>query len=191
MAILLRRILLLSWLLLPSLQAHSITAVVPATRTRRSLWRTPPKQHNSAQLVSTLDPSTTDKNSDPQSSQPPNVSYDDLTLFGKIVAGTVETAVSTALEYLSGWASGYCLGALTDLPRLVGTPVPEVRSQVAARFARLHSKSSRWAGEWAGISAVFGFFRVASKNIRGGNEDQWTSLLSSMAAGAYFRRKGT
>jgi len=43
---------------------------------------------------------------------------------------------------------------------------------------------------WAGISATLGGMRVACKVVRGGVEDEWNTVFSSMAAGAFFRRAG-
>jgi hypothetical protein len=106
----------------------------------------------------------------------PIVTYKDLTPLGRAVAGTVEVVVTTLSEYLTGFVGGYVLGTATDIPRLL--------------FLRMHTKSFRWARNWGGVSAAFGCFRVAAKVARGGKEDEWTTILSSMAAGAYFARLG-
>ena len=42
---------------------------------------------------------------------------------------------------------------------------------------------------WGELSAVFGGCRVAVKVLRNGQEDDWSSVLSSMAAGAFLARK--
>jgi hypothetical protein len=125
---------------------------------------------------------------------PPQVSYSDLSPFGRVVAGTVEICFSTLLEYFSGFMGGYFLGTLTGIPRLVATPIqPEIQQtffrELSARTVRMHGKSFGWAKQWGGISAAFGGFRVATKVIRGGVEDEWNTIMSSMAAGAYFARK--
>lgn len=129
---------------------------------------------------------------------PPTVTYADLSPIGKIVAGTVEIALSTVLEYISGFMGGYCLGTLFDVPRLLTKPIeppPNMErlpflQQAAGRASRMHGKSMKWATQWAGISAAFGGFRVTAKVVRGGVEDEWNTIFSSMAAGAYFARKG-
>jgi len=126
--------------------------------------------------------------------QPPTVSYADLSPLGRAVAGTVEIAVSTLTEYVTGFAGGYFLGTVTDVPRLLFRRVePEARQalmqEASGRMMRMHAKSFRWARNWGGISAAFGCFRVATKVVRGGKEDEWTTILSSMAAGAFFARQ--
>jgi hypothetical protein len=123
------------------------------------------------------------------------VSYADLTLFGKAIAGTVEIAFTVVFEYLMGAMGGYVLGSVTEIPRFLFTPAASDTSlplwrEVSQRWARSHAKSFRWATSWGSISAAFGGFRVAAKVVRDGREDEWTTVLSSMAAGAYFARKG-
>jgi hypothetical protein len=118
-----------------------------------------------------------------------------LTPLGRVVAGTVEIACTVLLEYVSGFAGGYFLGTLTDIPRLMFRPVdPAVRlalwKDFAGRTARMHAKSLRWARQWGGISAAFGGFTVAAREIRGGVTDEWTSIFGSMASGAWFARAG-
>jgi hypothetical protein len=49
----------------------------------------------------------------------------------------------------------------------------------------------RLSVSWAEISATCGGMHVACRVLRGGVEDEWNTLLGSMAAGAFFRRKGT
>jgi hypothetical protein len=132
----------------------------------------------------------------PSTLEPAEATYADLGTFGKIVAGTVEVAVTTLTEYMTGFAGGYALGTLTDVPRLLFRRVePDARQalmkEVSGRCVRMHQKSFGWAKNWAGISAAFGCFRVVAKVSRGGKEDEWTTILSSMAAGAYFARNGT
>jgi hypothetical protein len=122
--------------------------------------------------------------------------YGDLSPFGRFVAGTVEIAVTTLTEYMTGFAGGYALGTITDIPRLLFRRVePDARQallkEMSGRTLRMHTKSFGWARNWAGISAAFGCFRVVAKVSRGGKEDEWTTILSSMAAGAYFARNGT
>jgi hypothetical protein len=127
---------------------------------------------------------------------PEVTTYGDLGPFGRLVAGTVEIAITTLTEYMTGFAGGYALGTVTDIPRLLFRRVePDARQalfkEVSGRTMRMHQKSFGWARNWAGISAAFGCFRVVAKVSRGGKEDEWTTILSSMAAGAYFARNGT
>jgi hypothetical protein len=42
---------------------------------------------------------------------------------------------------------------------------------------------------WGGMSATFAAARVGTKLLRGGREDEWNNVFSSMAAGAWFARK--
>jgi len=126
---------------------------------------------------------------------PPTLTYDDLTPLGKLVAGTVEVTLATLLEFASGFFGGYLIGTVTDIPFLLFRPVEqEARraffQEVSGRAARMHAKSFRWAKSFGGISAAFGGFRVATKVIRGGVEDEWNTIVSSMAAGAFFARNG-
>ena len=126
---------------------------------------------------------------------PPALTYDDLTPLGKMVAGTVEVTIATLLEYVSGFFGGYFIGTVTDVPRLLFRPVEQDAQraffqEVSGRAARMHAKSLRWAKTFGGISAAFGGFRVATKVIRGGVEDEWNTIVSSMAAGAFFARNG-
>ena len=126
--------------------------------------------------------------------QQPVVTYADLGLLGKIVAGTVEITMTTLFEYATGFLGGYLLGTVTDVPRLLFRPLdppkPSTFREFSGRFHRMHGKSFRWATSWGGISAAFGGFRVLAKVVRGGKEDEWSNILSSMAAGAYFSRAG-
>ena len=124
-------------------------------------------------------------------------SFAQLGPLGKIVAGTVEIILATAMEYISGYVGGYALGTVTGLPAFLTKPVQGTPSQqqhfwnqVQQRAGRMHHKSAKWAGSWAGISAAFGGFRVTTKVLRGGKEDEWSTIFSSMAAGAWFARKG-
>ena len=127
----------------------------------------------------------------------PEASYAQLGPIGKVIAGTLEIVVSTALEYLSGYVGGYALGTVTGLPAFflkksdsTAAAAAGVWNQLGARATRMHGKSARWAGSWAGISAAFGGFRVTTKVLRGGKEDEWSTVFSSMAAGAWFARNG-
>jgi Tim17/Tim22/Tim23/Pmp24 family len=127
--------------------------------------------------------------------EPPPITYHDLSPVGRAVAGTVEIGFTTVLEYCSGFFGGYVLGSLTDIPRLLTLPVePNVQQaffrELSGRAARMHLKSFEWAMRWGGISAAFGGFRVATKVFRGGVEDEWNTVISSMAAGAFFARAG-
>lgn len=121
------------------------------------------------------------------------VNYAELGPVGRIVAGAVEVAVSTGLEFLSGFMGGYALGTVTEVPRLLfrSTNQPTFLKETSSRFVRLNSKSIRWAKSWGGISAAFGGFNVLIKVVRGGKEDDWNSIISSTAAGVFFARKGT
>lgn len=111
---------------------------------------------------------------------------------GRAVAGIVEIAVSTCLEYVSGFVGGYALGTVTDIPRLLFRPMKQqtLVQETSSRFVRLHGKSLQWAKQWGGISAAFGGFNVLIKVVRAGKEDDWNSIISSTAAGVFFARKG-
>jgi hypothetical protein len=152
--------------------------------------RSPPKSKRKNLSATALSASALEQQS------PELTTYGDLGPFGRLVAGTVEIAVTTLTEYMTGFAGGYALGTVTDIPKLLFRRVePDARQalfkEISGRTARMHTKSFGWAKNWAGISAAFGCFRVVAKVSRGGKEDEWTTILSSMAAGAYFARNGT
>jgi len=124
--------------------------------------------------------------------------YDDLTWLGKFIAGTVEIGFTVLMEYASGFVGGYVLGGLTDIPRFVrqSTGVAQQQQQFwfwrefAGRAARTNAKAARWGRSWGGISAAFGGFDVAVRILRNGKKDEWNTVFSSVAAGAWFARKG-
>jgi hypothetical protein len=123
-------------------------------------------------------------------------SYEELTWLGKIVAGVTEVAVTVIIEYATGFVGGYFLGSLIGVPAFFmnaldnpqNVPKNSFLNELGGRSMRLHRKSMGWATNLGGISAAFGGFRVAVRVCRNGKEDEWTTILSSMAAGAYFAR---
>lgn len=124
-------------------------------------------------------------------------SYADLSPLSKLATGTVETAVTTVLDYVTGFGTGYVLGSLTDVPRFLfsmATPKDNLMDftmwgEAQARVVRMHSRSMRWAVNWASISAVYGGLGVIIKVARNGKVDEWNTIVSSAAAGAFFGRK--
>lgn len=123
-------------------------------------------------------------------------SYELLTWLGKVVAGVTEVAVTVIIEYATGFMGGYFLGSLIGVPTFFMSSLEKpsnvqkytLWNEFTGRSLRLHRKSMSWATNLGGISAAFGGFRVAARVCRNGKEDEWTSILSSMAAGAYFAR---
>ena len=123
--------------------------------------------------------------------------FRDLGPIGKTVAGVTEVVFVTAIEYIQGFMTGYIFGTLFGLPGFVTKPTnpslplrqtpfwPEFKK----RFGRMSTRSTKWAKDWAKISAVFSGFSVLTKVVRNGQEDVWNEILSSAAAGAYFARK--
>ena len=128
---------------------------------------------------------------------PPAINFDDLGPIGKFVAGTTQIVTSTVMEYISGFFMGLILGTVVGVPGFLFRPiepgVPKVfMREVSGRFVRMNTRTLGWAKNWGGISAAFGGFKVAVKVIRNGEEeDEWNTILSSAAAGAFFARKGT
>jgi hypothetical protein len=125
----------------------------------------------------------------------PVVTFDDLSPIGKVVAGATQIAVTTVLEYASGFFSGLFLGSAVGLPGLLFRPiepgVPQMfMTEMKGRLVRMNSRSLTWAKGWGGISAAFGGFKIAVRVIRNGKEDEWNQILSSAAAGAFFARGG-
>lgn len=129
---------------------------------------------------------------------PPNVpvvTFDDLGPTGKVIARATQIAVTTLMEYASGFFTGIFLGTAIGLPGLVFRPLePGVPKffmvEMRGRLGRMNSRSLTWAKGWGGISAAFGGFKVAVKVVRNGKEDDWNQILSSAAAGAFFARGG-
>jgi len=83
------------------------------------------------------------------------LTYADLTPIGRLAAGTVEVAIVTCFEYMSGLFGGYFIGCVTDIPRLLFRSTIDSASQqpmvpppfwkeAAGRFARMHQKSASW-----------------------------------------------
>jgi hypothetical protein len=127
--------------------------------------------------------------------QAPEVSFDDLGPFGKVVAGVTQVLVTTVMEYCSGFFGGLFLGSVVGAPGLLFRPmepgVPQMfLMEARGRFGRMNTRSLGWAKSWGGISAAFGGFKVAIKVLRNGQEDEWNQILSSAAAGAFFARTG-
>jgi hypothetical protein len=132
----------------------------------------------------------------PAPAAPPVVNFDDLGPIGKTVAGATQIVTSTALEYISGFFMGLIIGTVVGVPGFLFRPiepgVPKIfMREAAGRWARMNTRTIGWAKNWGGISAAFGGFKVAVKVIRTGEEDEWNTILSSAAAGAFFARKGT
>ena len=101
--------------------------------------------------------------------------YAGLGPVGKAVAGTVEIAVSTIMEYFTGFIGGFVIGSVAGFPGFVFRSMDTEQTlplmqEITQRFQRMNSRSVRWAKSWGGISAAFGGFRVATRVVRGGKE---------------------
>ena len=76
------------------------------------------------------------------------------------------TGIVSLLEYMSGLFSGYMLGSLTDLPRLMFRPVEQLGAnqgwkQASGRLLRMHQKSLKWGTRYVGcllVRVVVGWF---------------------------------
>jgi hypothetical protein len=200
-----RRLLTILWLgfVRQGLAGHPLAvASVPFYCHRRTSRRQSftsshrPSRHSVRLASSTKRQRGNPKSSEPSYDDAPPLSYSDLGPVGRVVAGTVEVTVSTVMEYATGFFGGYFLGSVTDVPRLLFRNIDPERQrsfmqETSGRFSRMHGKSFRWAKSWGAISAAFGGFGVLVKVVRNGKEDEWNSILSSMAAGAFFSRAGT
>lgn len=102
-------------------------------------------------------------------------------LGGFIIGGT------TVMEYVSGFIGGFCLGTICGVPGMVYS---KEGLKMGQRFSNMNARSMRWAKTWAPISAVFGGCDAATRIIRNNKKDQWNTIISSAAAGAYFSRAG-
>ena len=126
---------------------------------------------------------------------PPTVAFDDLGPIGKVVAGVTQIVVSTALEYLGGFFVGVAVGTVVGVPGFLFKPVepgvPKVfLKEVSGRMGRMNARSLSWAKSWGYYSGVFGGSKIVVKVLRGGQDDNWNTILSSAAAGAIFARAG-
>ena len=124
----------------------------------------------------------------------PEYKYNDLGPIGKIIAGGTEIIFATAFEYMSGFLQGLFFGTVVGGPGFLFRPMETgvrqaFKVEMTSRFTRMNTRSMRWAKNFGGISAAFGGLSVAVKVLRNGEEDEWTQILSSAAAGAYFARK--
>lgn len=120
--------------------------------------------------------------------------YADMGPIGLAVAGTIDVAARVAYDYIGTFLLAYVIGTVTDLPRFFFRSMdPEQRfpfmQELSKRCGRMHGKSVRWGKSWGSISAVFGGCGAATRVVRRGKEDQWNSIISSAAAGAFFARK--
>jgi hypothetical protein len=116
---------------------------------------------------------------------PRDYSYDDWTVVGWVIAGSVKIGCSVAMEYVSG----YALSSVTGIPALCRSAFGN--SWQAARLASMTGKSAGWAKSGAVSLAAYCMvdaFRVGVRVGRKGKKDEWTTLLStgSLAAGAFF-----
>ena len=89
------------------------------------------------------------------------LSYNDLGLIGKAVAGCTEIVFATAFEYCTGFLQGLFFGTLVGAPGFVFRPMEKGVRQVfkiemASRFARMNTRSISWAKNFGSISAAFG-----------------------------------
>ena len=141
--------------------------------------------------------SSTDDNSS-GSDVASSYNYDDLTWLGWGIAAAVEIGFTVLIEYATGFIGGYFLGSLADIPRFLRTPSGSTTNQqqrafwneFLSRAGRTNAKAVQWGSSWAGISAAFGGIDVAVRVARHGKRDEWNTILSSVAAGAWFARKG-
>jgi hypothetical protein len=116
---------------------------------------------------------------------------EDLGPVARLIVGSIQIVVTTGVEYVTGFLGGFILGGIVGFPGLF-TPIGpnRVPNEFAQRLARMNSKAVRWGSTWAPISAVYGGCDAAVRVARGNVKDQWNTILSSAAAGAYFSRKG-
>mmetsp|Transcript_21358 Transcript_21358/g.59192 ORF Transcript_21358/g.59192 Transcript_21358/m.59192 type:complete len:365 (-) Transcript_21358:1390-2484(-) len=153
-----------------------------------------------------LEPSTTPSPlQSPQQQQPPLIDkaaaaeYQQLGRAGKLVAGVTELALVVALDYATGFVSGYALGSVVGwVPPLVRQRFPNrfpppttTTTVVAARSSKLaawHRRSVGWGTTLGSLQAVVSGSNVGARLVRGGKDDEYTNLLSSMMLGAYWSR---
>jgi len=138
--------------------------------------------------------SMTEANADQEVDLRPRYTYDDLGPIGKAIAGCTEVIFATAFEYCSGFAQGFCFGSLVGIPGFLFRPMEKnvrqaLQVEMTSRLTRMNTRSMSWAKNFGSISAAFGGLSVAVKVLRNGEDDAWTQIISSAAAGAFFARK--
>jgi len=175
--------------------SHYSTVIEASSRSvsRRRGFQ-PPQGVTAVQLTSAAapSPSTTESVLFPNGDSTdgvPDIGFQDLTFTGKLVAGLTELALVVLFDYTSGFVSGYGLGSVFGLPGLVlGNKKAEMVQTFGQRLATWHGRNARWGSTWASFSAVIGGANVGARVLRNGKEDEWTSILSSMAMGAFWAR---
>mmetsp|Transcript_821 Transcript_821/g.2057 ORF Transcript_821/g.2057 Transcript_821/m.2057 type:complete len:255 (-) Transcript_821:333-1097(-) len=168
-----------------------------SSRSRRSKICSSSRGVDTTILVSrnkNLQPQETTKNIPNSDSDFKEVSYKDLGPIGKTIAGCTEIAVSTVMEYFTGYLQGFFFGTLVGSPGFLFRPAEKglrqpLTSEISQRFARMNTRSKSWGKNFGAISAAFGGFGVAVRVLRDGEEDAWNNIISSAAAGAFFERK--
>jgi len=123
-----------------------------------------------------------------------DISYNDLGLVGKTIAGCTEIVFATAFDYCSAYLQGLVFGTLFGSPGFIFRPITKgvpqpFMMEMSSRFSRMNTRSMSWAKSFGSISAAFGGFGVAVKVLRNGEQDVWSDIISSAAAGAFFARK--
>jgi Tim17/Tim22/Tim23/Pmp24 family len=122
--------------------------------------------------------------------------YADLSLFGKAVAGCVEILTSVTFDYCMGYASGYFIGTVLGVPRVMffgekASSTGDMWRNLIDRTKQIHSKSNSYGRSWGNVSAVFGGSRTAVNVVRGNaKNDDWNEIFSSVLAGALMSRSG-
>jgi hypothetical protein len=168
----------------------SLVFATPASRWGQVVTRTATIHHPSRRSSSTLLASSSSRQKKKKNEviEIPKEPTPSTSLLGDALIGGVVIIGTTAVEYASGFIGGYFLGTLVGIPGIVyskeGLRLPQ-------RFANMNARSMRWAKTWAPISAVFGGCDAATRVVRGNDvHDQWNTVISSAAAGAYFSRQG-
>lgn len=92
------------------------------------------------------------------------------------------------MEYATGFIGAYFLGTVVGIP---GILYSKQGLALSNRLSNMNARSMDWAKTWAPISAIFGGCDAATRVVRGNVKDQWNTVISSAAAGAYFSRQGT
>ena len=89
------------------------------------------------------------------------LTYNDLGPIGKTVAGCTEVVITTALDFCTGYLQGLLFGTLVGSPGFIFRPIEKglrqpFSKELAGRFARMNTRSKKWARTFGGCSAAFG-----------------------------------
>ena len=170
--------------------SKSITAFQERRRRRRSSSHYHPSLRPVTQLVSNNNKSLSHSRNLPRSlsssSSTTTTPTMELSVLGTIVAGTVEIATATVMNYITGYVTGYVMGTIIGIPQSVwqhhrttsGSTTPKMmmmlpKSSSSSVFfppqwmSTIHHKSHvQYGRKWGNVSGIFGGCRTLVTVVR-------------------------